>query len=372
MKSFKFMLFFISLCAQAEIPHHWGVATVMGAKRRIQNNPILHGANYDMPSPYFKAGSVPIYISRSSLELAPLVILFPGIFGTADDRLSSDTVDLLQKRNVHIISIPNFFNQIYVRRVPLYDSGEPSRIDLKIAFDAIDWAVKKIGQKNISTTHLIGESLGTFMASGVYALDAELPKPRINGSILLMFPPMDLHYTIQNFDKIIHEFEKPFKECSRLSWLFEFITTSDSEASYSKSFDECTSAFMLHTGFVGTIAKVVDEFNSELSQKTQELDFTNFLKAYNPKLLSTVEAHHPDVVLATWLDQGILKNPRPLKIITAKDDFLNWGRDWDQWIKERHYSKLDVHIFPYGGHCGPLGYQEGKDVIIDFAKRSGW
>lgn len=375
MNFYKLILLFI-FCffhaeMKAEIPQDWGVSTVMGVKRRIQDRMIFLGGSYKMPSEHFKHGSLPIYISRSSKTVAPLVILFPGIFGIADDFVNKDSIDYLQKRDLHIVSIPNFFNKIYIRRGPLYQGENVSQLDLQIAREAIDWAILKIGKDKISTINLMGESLGTFVALGVYQQDSKLITPLINGSIVLLFPPLDLHHTIKNFDQIIHDYKQHFNDCSRMSWLIELLKKGDSEALYSQNFNECTKAFLLHAGFVDSIGKVSREFNPAL-KKPEEMNFTKFLKSYNPKLLDSVAKHSPEVILATWLDAAILKNPRPIKIISAEDDFLNWGMDWKTWSLERNYKELDMTIFKNGGHCGPLGYPEGKEVISEFLTKHGW
>jgi hypothetical protein len=359
------MILLILLTQLMANPQDWGVGTLMGALNRSYSFPRGKGGVYDIPSTQTMTGIMPIYFSKKN-HPADLIIILPGVFGSAESRINTTNLEVVEKFDVHVLSVPNFFAEKYIKQKPLY-SKDPVALDLKIINESIDWAIKKIGRQNINKIHLFAESLGSFMASGLYAVDSQTSKPLINGEILLMWPPLDIKVAVNNFDHIIDFYRAYASECS--FWNLVQISLKDRwHKDLSKHEILCARSFMLIKGFVSTISRVSKEFNPLFSDQRNHLKFESFIDAYSPAMNEMLIRHDMRLSLAYWLDQGQKRNPRPVTIFSGRTDFLNWGLSMDEWLKGRP-GEYVYENFSWGGHSGPIGYPDGEKKIIEWLKK---
>jgi hypothetical protein len=356
------MSFFLLLIQLAFAqPQDWGVGTLMGAVRRAYSNPRGEGGLYEVESVHFATKKIPLYL-RAQEYKTDLVILLPGVFGRAESRINTSNVELIERAGMHVLSVPNFFSETYVRQKPLYDK-DPVEMDLKVIHESLTWAMKKIGPEKINRVHLMAESLGSFMAAGFYAMDAKAEK-RVNGKILLMWPPMDLKVAVNNFDHIIGFYRKYDGPCS---WWDLIELTIKDYYGYDFSNEDilCARKKMLIDGFTKAIERVTEEFDLYFAKLKSDHDFYHFIEAYSPAMKQMLDRHDMKLNLAFWIDQAERKNPLPITIFSGPTDFLNWGQSWSEWLKGRP-GQISYIEFSWGGHSGPIGYPEGEAKIMEW------
>jgi len=343
--------------------NHTGVATFWGGFKRKMRLNFNDGDTLAWETPLFKHGSLPLYYSERE-GAAPLVVIMPGIFGTTDKGLTPSTIDRVEAMGAHVIVVPNVVSVQYVHAYPLY-GGDIVESEAQVMEAALEFALSKMGKK-VTAVHVLAESLGTVVASAWTAWDVT-HKKRIN-SLTLLSPPMDLSAAMRNFDDIINEYRGTSEQCSQFSlyWrLFTDFLISEIPSDFALKEKRCLSGYVVVDAFLkaaqSTYLAHAVAINDSSAYTVKS--FEDFFRRYRPELWSLLETKDARLKLAKWVSVIRKHSGMPIRIITSRDDFLNRGLSWNDFLNETGVSNDHLYIFSWGGHSGIIAPPE-LDVIL--------
>lgn len=323
--------------------------TLWGSLRRYAWSNSLKGDTFKVKLPQMK-NELELYSFKAE-GVKPLVIFFPGIFGSHEGDINHWNANDFEKSNLHVGMVPNFLNKNYISAIPKYTKENALSIDVANNLDAIEEIIDHIGVKNINKIVFVAESLGTFIASSSIRFQESYPRifSRLD-KVLLLWPPLDIKNSLSAFDKKFKYTTKAHEDCSYILKLPKFVKHffwQDHPENVSSEDAHCFSAYLFHSGFKSGLRKSFDaikETREEPNEQEPE-NFTEFINAHNPNFLSTINKDPKKVKLSYWLKKWE-GNGVKIKILSSEDDFINRPSDWNQVEGE--------YLFSWGGHCAPL------------------
>lgn len=346
---------------------HMGLATFWGGWRRASTFTLNDGETVVWNTPLFKRGKLPIYLSHRETP-SPLVIFMPGIFGSTDKGLSPMMIDRFEKAGAHVLVVPNLVSTQYVSASPLYQ-GDIVDSEVQVMEGALDFALKNLNSK-VTAVHVVAESLGTIVGSAWTAWDTTHNK-RIS-SLTLLSPPMDLSMAMKNFDDVISEYRTTMNDCSELSLMWTFFTQFllreiPSELTIQEK--RCLAGRVLVNAFLKAAQKSYEAHSEvmKLNNHLQVSSFETFFKEYRPEFWNLIENKDEKLKLKTWIKLIHQNSSIPLRLLTSKDDFLNRGLSWSQFLEETKLPNDDLVILDWGGHSGALGTVEMDSILGDLS-----
>ena len=342
---------------------HTGLATFWGGFKRSMGINFNNGDTIAWKTPLFKQGHLPIYFSENASK-APLVVFMPGIFGATLRGLTPPTIERLEQMGVHVLVVPNLVSDQYVHAYPLY-RGNIVENEAQVLESALEFALAKLPGK-VTKVHVIAESLGTVVAAGWTAWDSS-HKKRIN-SLTLMSPPLDLSSAMTNFDNIINEYRPDLNKCSRASMYWRVLTEfilREIPRDFPIQEKRCIAAVVLVEAFLKSAQSAYLAHTVTLDDKSAYTvrSFEDFFRRYRPELWSMLERKDAGLKLATWIKIIRQNSQMPVRILTSKDDFLNRGLTWNDFLNDTQLSNDHLFIFSWGGHSGMIATPELDKVL---------
>lgn len=331
-------------------------ATFWGGFRRViywQNH---QGGMIDLPVPGFRK-PVPIYLSQKESK-ADLYIFYPGVFGKPDGKLTPHMIDMLEKKNGHVIVIPNIVADSYLVSRPtlIGDNLARERANQNLILTE---ALKKIGSDKIGKIHLVGESLGCFQAANLdYKFD----------SMTLLWPPIYLDRSIKRFDKLINQKLPDVQNKCSFWWKWPMVTYEskwlETPKDMSQIDKDCMGAWVIAEGFVSSIQKTSKTYLEDHKKEVPEIHtFTTFIKTVLPDFSQPIEEHDQNLSLVHLL--SLVPTPKTnIRITSSVDDFLNDPKEWDDILAAFPELKSNFYLHTWGGHCGPMGVDGFMDNVL--------
>ena len=172
---------------------------------------------------------------------------------------------------------------------------------------------------------------------------------------------------MKNFDKIIDEHRVAAKDCSTVFklWLMarEFVI-QDFPGTMSAEESACLGSVALVDGFI-TAAGNSWEAHLEAIQAEgpKPTGFEDFFRRYRPEMWALLEKQDERLSLAHWMRRLRLDPAFPVRIMTSKDDFLNFGLHWEAFKADAQHPTVDVLMMDWGGHSGPIAMKQFKDIL---------
>lgn len=331
-------------------------ATFWGGFRRAVYLQDHRGSMIDLVVPGFRK-ALPIYVSQQNAK-ADLYLFYPGVFGKPDGKITPHMIDELEKKNGHVIVIPNIVAESYLVTRPATKGDnlarERSNQNLILAE-----ALKKIGHDKIGKIHLIGESLGCFQAANLdYKFD----------SMTLLWPPIYLDRSIRRFDALINQkLPDVNNKCSFwYKWPFVAYESKwlDVPKDMSQNDKDCMGAWVIADGFVNSIQKTSRTYLEEQNKAVPEIyTFTNFVQTVLPDFSKPIEEHDQNLSLVHLL--SLLPTPKSnIRITSSVDDFLNDPKEWDDILAAYPELKPNFYLHSWGGHCGPMGVDGFMENVL--------
>lgn len=353
------------------------ISTMWGGFQRSLSLPLFKGEEINVPSKLFKKGSFAAYLKKHSAK-APLVVFLPGIFGSYDSNVAGATVHDLENLDIHLLVPPNFLNHKYVAAGPLYDSYQGESLDLDAVKQTIIEAVNKIGKDDVSAIHLVGESLGTAVASALYSTDFELSEYVEKGSLTLVCPPLKLGISVKNFDHMIDTVGKAEQECSNIFYnyplmAFHFLYQKIPNQ-MTEDFKACMQNYLYRTVFLKSANKSLE---AHLKLKGQSLDepaqnFSDFFSKYQPSFLEKLNVQDNQTILSYWLKRARDKQLSNIRVLSSQNDFVNNPESWNGFTQSSGLNDKQVLMLPWGGHCAFLGLDGwGQIFSNEFGLKKG-
>lgn len=336
---------------------YWG-----GVKRYLKGGS-LNGDEVEYQDPSVKY-EIKVYIYKKDNKKRPLVILFPGIHGSHNGRISPVIINWFEKKSFHFASVPNFLHKDYIKAKPKYDDNNSSTLDSQIALRAIDFIVNKIGKENISHITFLGESLGAFLSSSTvrFINDHEYLKQSIK-NVILLWPPLKIGKALVNFDGNINKTKAVHEKCNFVQDLYRFfkiLVWQDLPKNYNLEDETCLDAALYHAAFLKSIRRAhqsyIDTYDIEMEKLPN--NFSDFFREYNPNFIKVAKNNEDQLSLKNFI-VGWKSLNKNVKVVSSTDDFLNNLSDWD--------DIEDKFLFNWGSHCAPLALDMWGEILTSEA-----
>lgn len=287
-----------------------------------------------------------------------LVVFFPGMFGGYKGKVTPFLINIFEKAKTHVLVIPNFLSKEYLKARARYSDDNVTSLDGRIAADFIKRFTRRLGADELARVHLVAESLGAHVAAQAFEMLRSEKTAPLPQTMTLLWPSLDLKYSLKVFDDKFVESEKDFQRCSylgNLPALFTELVWKEFPSALGKKQASCLSSFLFHTGLLSAI-----ENAHEIVQPKIELIgpryFSAFIRDYNPHLYSLLEDDWPGLKLNYWLkkwkDASI-----DIRIVTSVDDFINRKKDIDT-------LSLTPLVLEWGEHSAPLALDIWNEILV--------
>lgn len=353
----------------------WG-----GVKRKWSGGDLNGDIRKYYAKDYFKKGSLPIYFHENEKQ-APLSIFFPGIFGKHDGDLSPGMINLLESKNSHVAVIPNFLSDTYIKTEPIYHD-DVSKTDIGAITSIIEKILLSIPEDKITRINLIGESLGSFVASGVLSEISnkqQFEKYKIN--LVLFWPPLKLNQVLTNFDKEIQNTLKTYNDCNfwyRYPLVAYHFIWQKKPKDTSEEFVKCMDSYLYHGVFKVGIENSIKASMEVHGKGIKDVpkNFNQYFKTFNKKFYTMIEQKSEKLRLSYWLSKRN-QSQTTVRIISSKDDFINKGISWEEFLKTSYLEDDNLILLPWGAHSGGLAMDIWPEVLyteilFKKKKRVGW
>jgi hypothetical protein len=302
-------------------------------------------------------GKVEVYFYEEQVK-APLTIIFPGIFGKSkDDDLVKNLIGILEAYPTHLAVIPNFLSTEYIEAGPIYQD-DVVKTDIHVASLLVQKILKSISQ-DVSEINFVAESLGTFVATAslVELQKHELFK-NIKFNLILMWPPLQLKKVLENFDNNIMATKKTFDECQfwyRYPLAFYHFIWHKKPMTPSVDFIKCMDSYLYHGVFGEGIRKSMKAHHEthKLNQEVNPKNFAEFFKSYNLDFYKMLSNGDERLNLNYWLSKRN-QTQTNVKIVSSRDDFLNEGLDWNEFLRSAYLGEENLILLPWGAHSAGL------------------
>lgn len=339
------------------------VITLWGGVKRFLNAGSLEGEAFSVKLPSFEK-ELEIY-TRKIEGKAPLMVFFPGIFGTHEGSVSPWIMNGFEAQGFHTASIPNFLSKSYIRALPKYSAQNAFTFDAKASLEAVQKALDKVGAENVDEVVFLGESLGSYLLASVEQFIDDFPqiKQRLK-KVVFLWPPLNLDVSLKAFDDKAAASKKDYEDCSYLLRIPSFLKHfwwQERPQGMDGGDQTCFGAYLFHGTFLKSMGESFDAYVEarELTDKEGPKGFRDFVKSYNPHFGEAIEREDPRLEFQYWLKRWE-KRAVSIRIASSEDDFINKKEDWDD-IKNKF-------LFNWGEHCAPISLDKFIRTLVKEAK----
>jgi hypothetical protein len=302
---------------------------------------------------------LPVFVTKKEGK-APLVILFVGVFGKPDQMIVPGMIHEIEKLNTHLLVLPSLISETYLAIRKNKNSSDIWSEEAQNQISLVKAGMALIGEDRIESVSLIAESLGSWQA--IMLLEGDLKF----SNFVLLAPPLYLNHAVDRFDQLLDKNTKIFQDCSYW-WKWPMIIGKFYQDKMPEKVNEednnCLGAYGIQS-FEKSIQKVSKKiFEKKKSQITEPKTFRGFVEAVMPEFLPVFDPKNEKLSILAWRNK-ILEKSNYLKIVSAKDDFLNSNEEWEQFLKE-DMPRQKVILYPSGGHSGLIGEDNFWDKLIE-------
>lgn len=336
-------------------------STFWGGFRRAVHFSRNQGSMVNLKLEGFKK-EVPVYLQLNK-QKRDLILFYPGVFGKPDGRISPQVIDELEKRNVHVVVIPNLLAPTYLSARPA-SQGDPLLSEHLNQKKILLEVFKRIDFRYVNKVHVIAESLGCFQAlTALNPLPANLPSIE---TLTLLWPPLYLNRAVKRFDVLIHKSLPHLANCS-IWWKWPKVIYSTKGQSLPIGIDDeekrCLGSWVIGSGFVGSIKDTATEV-ANISEATVPLNFSDFVNSVTPEMVSTM-AKEDERLSIEFLLKPFKFSQTKIRIASSIDDFLNVPDEWEKLKKSRPDLASHIYLFSWGGHSGPIGLDDFIETVAN-------
>lgn len=329
---------------------------------------------------------------------APLVFVIPGTGGAYNSSTSLSLAEKLFAMGYHTITIDNAFNWNFVVAAstsaipgyPVEDAKDLYRVMEKIS----KYLVSMHGVRPRSHS-LIGYSFGALHSLFLKRLDDSIGKFKFS-RLFLINPPLDLMHGVNALDALHAQGERlsPRRKTHVMGKLMDvgqkvissgksFSTAEDLQLVFDQlGFTKNDLAFLVANSFRGSLRDIifasqqvkdlhilkspVTRFNRNTRyNEAGTISFTDYMnRLVLPMAQGLKEQNYPledlnrDSSIYQFAD--LIKNDSKIFLAHSQDDFLLKEGDL-QWIAQTFGPR--AVIFPYGGHCGNIGFPQFSSLL---------
>lgn len=365
-----------------EVPFEYKDADFMsyygGILRTLEFPTLTSKEDVEYSTSGLTAGKLPVYKSfRESTQAKPLIVFIPGVSAHFRGQITPIMIERFEQADYHVVSVLNPLHKEFIKSRPKYNQENYLYLDAQIILELIVQAIADKKNK-ISSIHVMGESLGAFLASQLALFESQKRYDfffSYLSSLTLLWPPLELNYSLRRFE---WKFSQALKEKDRCSYLYTYSAflwyglILGEPQNLREIFQICLGRYMFTDAFSKSVESAAHELNDEslmnanFKKSSEITNYTQLTKAHNPYLYKDLMRTFTDNIvvpefllghhLKKWRKRGI-----SLKIVSSKDDFINQSEKWLELSE--HLEPRSIHLFPWGGHCAPLAYDFWKEVI---------
>lgn len=308
--------------------------------------------SFSLPDQFEK--SISIYL-KTRKHKSPLTIYFPGIFGSIEKDLTPAILNILEKNNTHIAVIPNFLSKRYIAKKPKYENGVSEQA-IQSSVEIIQKIIEKLSKEKISKINLVGESLGTFVATATLSKLGKRNKD-LKFDLMLLWPPLKIDRVVKNFDAKFLKTKKTYNQCN---FLYQYMLSAyyffwnEKPINPPKDFVTCMDSFLYHGTFGDSIKKNLS-FKSDiyLEKDTKSPNsLEEFFYLFDKRMHKRIKESQTDLALDYWLEKRPIGSN--VRIISSRDDFLNKGISWSELLNKSRLNNKNLILMNWGGHCAGL------------------
>lgn len=335
----------------------WG-----GWKRMRLMGPKLRGRMISVTTKETKRGDVQVFLSPAESKVPrPFVIYFPGIFGETGDSITDAFAAKLEALDVHVLVVPNFLAENWLKAQPIYDR-HPAKTEL-IILDAI-WkeVLKRVPPTSMSRVHVVGESLGSIMATAWVGVEDWNPRPR---NLTLLWPPVELDRALDNLDIYVENSRK--EECSpvlTMPLFIRYLAMPAKPTGISERSGKCIAAWGAEKGFMKHLNNLSDVMNDLRGGRAMRpKSFKQFFQVFHEPFWRLIEAKDEMMNLGFLLKKVTPQKFMDVRILSSYDDFLNKGQPILEVGRLSGVVRENMVVFNWGGHGGPIATKEFDEFM---------
>lgn len=356
-----------------------------------------------IPSMWFEKG-FKFSLSKQKKK-APLIFILSGTGSAYNSGKTRNFQRIFYKAGYHVVTItsvfhPNFLINRSSTKVPGL-LGQDA-IDLYKTLIDIMGYVKNKEKIEIEDYNLMGYSMGATHSAMLGYVDSLNKKFNFN-KIYMVNPSINLYYSSQVLDKMLIENVKSKNEISdMIDEVIKLLQENNpnggldiNEETIYKVFSskKMTDKKMKEIiGFAFNMTSIDLNFVSDqytggkvygnkiagkftnMYPYYQAIDFASFedylTKIAYPYYYKKYGLNFNELIKYANLNiiKNYLKNNKNIFVVTNEDDFIISKAD-KEFIKSV-FKNRNI-IYPYGGHCGNMFYQENVDNMLEFFKSGG-
>jgi hypothetical protein len=290
---------------------------------------------------------------------APLMVILPGIFGSAFNENQLAKADDFYKNGYHVLILSNPWNSDLLQDGP---QNKPGDIE-----NEGQWVLEAIRQtlahdlsvNNISTINLYGESYGAFLSAIATGLDNP-NQPLVTGKVMLASPPLNLMSALHGLDSIADQTDPVAADCKKNEFKVGLnFMHAKTEADLTEYSISCAEYLVSMTFNGGLAAAMTDIQKTDLEVPRGPFDVRfSYYSAYFAPAQDVKCSTTDKCKLSYWIKQAnLVKGGAVINIVAAKDDFLNAGvtGGWDNITPLLADPAKQLVLLNWGGHLGYVG-----------------
>jgi hypothetical protein len=323
-------------------------------------------------------GGSKIYVTEYKYKLKPAKVVFyiAGLFDDAGSGNSKSVIEQYIDLGFHVVAIANPLSQEFLQSGPTYEVGNV-KAEAKVVLSFMEQALKDLkNRKLILGNHvsIAGISHGGFIAAVAAALDSQKHKRLITRDVSVYSPPYNLLKAARYLDLASSETPEYFglgflKLAKKLIGILKIKDSDEISSEQATLAKGVVSNVVFKKSMVESLFvydKVTHRLNIPSKKKDKEewskkLSFSGYYEKYAP--LTFKQLKSGDAQITNWFDLYHKNTGKIVRVLTARDDFLNDQYDWNQLPSEQ------AIILNHGGHMGYVSSKAWFRKFMQLAHR---
>jgi hypothetical protein len=296
-----------------------------------------------------------------------VVFVTPTTFGNGEDGATLSVVKVFLRRGYHVVTLPSPMSLDWIN-----SRTKTAALDLSseadVAYRSMRAMISAIGRARISTTHLVGESYGSFLAAVVAAKDAMSRDPLFDSdtsSVTMISPPLSFPKAFKKIDGYADDsqahWDAKYEGKTSVGAILDIVLAKRAISFSAETIQDSMTIFA-HKGFKEEAARSVIRFSEVWGlegvnpEGLSKREWVNRLRLKDAlgRISSQGAAFLADPVrsdIGYWLALAARSGSKAaIRLVAAKDDPLN---DLADWHGNPHFD-LSGHatLLQNGGHYG--------------------
>ncbi|MDE1463996.1 hypothetical protein [Spartinivicinus poritis] len=361
----------------------------------------IRGIRDNLPSNLWDVKDFTVPVAYQS-EAAPLIFVIAGTGASYKTQKMQFLKKIFYQAGFHVALLSSPTNYDFITAAAPQARPGLSKTDASDLYQVMKKTVARLKTNHkikITENFLVGYSLGALQAAFVSYLDSTINNFKFS-KVVLINPPVDLYTSLQALDKLALAKAYNVNNAERFfNLMFTKLASFFASQGYiaieqglffdiqgsGQALTREEMALLIAASFRFSVAEmsfVVDQINKlgvyidpkeELNISTSMTHYfkqallCNFDCYLNRFVVPYVGKPLVDIVKKNSLKalEQYLSQSSTIYVVTNKDDFILSNQDI-QFLTKTFDERLT--LYPYGGHCGNLNYQQNVDDLLKLLK----